>query len=83
MRILALIMFATVLADENALAQQTTPAVTREADELAWSFTASIRPTVPTSQSSAPRNGQPSIGMRPPGAASRPTCNCCSTWPTT
>src|SRR5438105_11307285 len=52
MRFLALIAFAVALADDNALAQETTntpvstakdttPAVTKETDEKAWSFSAS------------------------------------------
>ena len=52
MRFLALIAFAVVFAGDNALAQETinspgsaakdtTPAVTKEADEKAWSFSAS------------------------------------------
>jgi hypothetical protein len=52
MRFLALIAFAVALADDNALAQETTntpvstakdttPAVTKETDEKAWSFSIS------------------------------------------
>jgi hypothetical protein len=52
MRFLALIAFAVAFAGDNALAQETTnppvstakdttPAVTKEADEKAWSFSAS------------------------------------------
>ena len=41
MRFLALIASAAVLADNNALGQEKTSAVTEEAKEKAWSFSAS------------------------------------------